>query len=76
MCPTVKDILQQVESWPQEDQQELADVARDIVARRAEIYRLSDEERAAVRVGMEAARRGDFAPDNEIKEFYNCHRAK
>ena len=75
MSPKVKEILQQVESWPEEDQEELAEVAREIKARRAEIYRLSDEERTAVRLGTEAARRGDFASDDEINEFYRTHRS-
>jgi len=75
MSPKVKEILQQVETWPEEDQEELADVAREIAARRAQIYRLSDEERGGVRRGMDAARRGDFASDEEIDEFYRMHRA-
>jgi predicted transcriptional regulator len=75
MSPKLKEILQQIDSWPEEDQEELADVAREIEARRnGGIYRLSDEERAAVRVGMDAARRGDFVPDDEMEEFYRLHR--
>jgi predicted transcriptional regulator len=31
---------------------------------------LSDEERTAVRTGMEAARRGEFATDEEIDALY------
>jgi predicted transcriptional regulator len=38
------------------------------------LYRLSDEERAAVREGMEDARRGNFATDDEIEAFYQLHR--
>ena len=63
-----------VGSWPEEDQEELADVARLIEARRSGVYRLSAEERAAVRKGMDAARRGEFAPDDEIERFYQLHR--
>jgi predicted transcriptional regulator len=74
MNANVKDILRKVESWPEEDQQELAEVARIIEARRTGVYRLSDEERAAVREGMAAARRGEFAPDDEIEKFYRLHR--
>ena len=74
MNASVKDILRKVESWPEEDQQELAEVARIIEARRTGIFRLSDEERAAVREGMAAARRGEFAPDDEIEKFYQLHR--
>jgi predicted transcriptional regulator len=74
MNASVKDILRKVESWPEEDQEELAEVARIIEARRTGVYRLSDEERAAVREGMAAAHRGDFAPDDEIEKFYQLHR--
>ena len=74
MSPKVKEILQKAESWPEEDQEELAEVAREIEARRTGVYRLSDDERAAVRKGMDAARRGDFAPDGEMDEFYRLHR--
>jgi predicted transcriptional regulator len=38
------------------------------------IYRLSDEERTAVRAGMDAASRGDFASEDEIEELYRLHR--
>ncbi|MDO9294892.1 hypothetical protein [Bradyrhizobium sp.] len=66
-------MLEQVETWPLEDQEELANVAREIESRRTGVYRLSDEERAAVREGMEDARRGDFASDEEIDELYRLH---
>jgi predicted transcriptional regulator len=74
MNANVKEILRQVESWPEEDQEELAEVARVIEARRTGIYRLSDDERAAVREGMAAARRGEFVPDDEMEKFYQLHR--
>ncbi len=67
-------MLEKVASWPEEDQEELAEVAREIEARRAGVYQLSDDERGAVRAGMDAARRGDFAPDSEMEEFYQLHR--
>jgi predicted transcriptional regulator len=38
------------------------------------VYRLSDGERASVRAGMDAARRGDFATDEEVEEVYRLHR--
>jgi hypothetical protein len=74
MTDDVKEILSRVDSWPEEDQAELADVARLIEARRSGVYRLSDEERVAVRKGMEAARRGESAADEEIERFYQLHR--
>jgi len=73
MTPGTRNLLEQVQSWPEEDQEELASVAREIESRRSGVYRLSDEERAAVRVGIEAARRGDFASEEEMNEFYRLH---
>jgi hypothetical protein len=74
MSPGTRSLLQRVESWPEEDQEELAEVAREIESRRTGIYRLSDTERAAVQNGLDAARRGDFASDEELEEFYDLHR--
>ena len=73
MSPKTKTLLEQVQSWPEADQEELADVAREIESRRTGIYRLSDNERTAVRAGMDAASRGDFAPDEEIEALYRLH---
>ena len=67
-------MLERVETWPEEDQEELTDVAREIESRRGGIYRLSNEERTAVRTGMDAIRRGDFVPEDEMDEFYRLHR--
>ncbi|MGH7062211.1 MAG: hypothetical protein ACREFH_17610 [Stellaceae bacterium] len=66
-------LLERVKSWPEEDQEELAEFAREIESRRSGIYRLSDQERTAVRAGMDAARRGDFASEEEMNEFYLLH---
>jgi predicted transcriptional regulator len=74
MSPGTRTLLERVQTWPEEDQEELADVAREIESRRSGVYRLSDEERTAVRAGMDAARRGDFVPEDEMDEFYRLHR--
>jgi hypothetical protein len=74
MSPGNKKLLKQVASWPEEDQEELVEFAREIESRGTGIYRLSDDERDAVRAGMEAAHRGDFAPEEEMEEFYRLHR--
>ena len=73
MSPGTEKLLERVKSWPEEDQEELAEVAREIESRRSGIYRLSDQERSAVQAGMDAARRGDFASEEEINEFYLLH---
>jgi predicted transcriptional regulator len=40
---------------------------------RGDIFHLTDEERVAVRKGMEAARRGEFATDEEVAALYRRH---
>jgi hypothetical protein len=74
MSPGTRTLLEQVQSWPEEDQEELADVAREIESRRSGVYRLSDEERTAVRAGMDDSRRGDFASDEEMDALYRSQR--
>lgn len=73
MSPGTRTLLERVESWPMEDQEELAELAREIEARRSGLYRLSDEERTTVRAGLEEARRGEFVPDDELEAYYRLH---
>jgi len=74
MSPGNKKLLEQIAFWPEEDQEELVELAREIESRRTGTYQLSDDERDAVRAGMDAARRGEFAPEAEMEEFYRLHR--
>jgi len=69
MNAAVKDILRKAESWPEEDQQELAELAREIEARRTGIYALNEEERVAIA----DARRGAFVSDEEAAAFWKRH---
>lgn len=69
MNQRAKDILQNVASWPEEDQEELVEMARAIEARRAGVYVLSDDERAAIA----DARNGGFASDEDIGAFWKRH---
>ena len=66
MSPGTKSLLEKVESWPAEDQEELAEYAREIEARRTGVYTMSDDERAAVRRGLAQADRGEFVPDDVV----------
>ena len=69
MSPAVKEILQHVASWPEEDQLELAEVAREIEARRTGVYILNDDERTAIA----DARKGEFASDEDVAAFWKRH---
>jgi hypothetical protein len=66
MADTAKDILERIATWPREDQEELAEVAREIEGRRNGVYVLSDDEKAAI----EAARRSGIASDDEVAAFW------
>ena len=66
-------VLEGVRSWPQEDQEELVEIAREIEARRTGVYVMTDAERAAVREGLAQADRGEFVPDEEMEAFWKRH---
>jgi predicted transcriptional regulator len=71
MISRLKNLLERAETWPEADQEELAEVAREIEARRSGVYCLSDEEQAAVRDGLAEADRGEFVRDEEMEEVWN-----
>lgn len=70
MSPGTKELLEKVASWPAEDQQELAEVAAEIEARRTGRYAMTDDERTAVDNGLKQVRRGEFASDQEMDSFW------
>ena len=72
MTETPKDILERVATWPQEDQEELAEIAREIEARRNGIYVLNDDEKSAI----ETARRGNFASRDDVAAFWKRYGIK
>lgn len=75
MTPITKDILRRIESWPAEDQHELVEIAYEIEARRAGVYKLSDDERATVERGLAEMQAGKFADEQQIADIYRKARA-
>ena len=73
MTPTTKKLLEQVESWPREDQEELAEYAREIEARRTGVYVMSDDERNAIAKGLAQADCGEFVPDDVLLQADKRH---
>ncbi|HMA71867.1 MAG TPA: hypothetical protein VKP67_10325 [Xanthobacteraceae bacterium] len=65
----LQDVLRRAETWPQEDQEALAEYARELEARRSGIYRLIDDERAAIH----RAREGEYVPDEEMDAYWKRH---
>jgi predicted transcriptional regulator len=64
------EMLRRIASWLREYRDVVANPAREFQTRRTNTYRLTDDERAAVREGLEQARRGEFVPDAEMKAFW------
>jgi len=69
-------LLERAESWPEEAQAELAQFVIETEVKHFGVYRLSDEEREALRVGQEQARRGEFASDEDIKALFDRYRRR
>jgi hypothetical protein len=65
-----KEILDRVGNWPQEDRDELAEVARAIEARRTGVYELTPDEQQAVREGLAELERGDWASEEAMRTFW------
>jgi hypothetical protein len=65
----IKAVLDSVFTWPEEDQEELAELAREIEARRTGVYVLDEDEQAAI----SKARQGRLASDDEVDAFWKRH---
>ncbi|MEI9888213.1 MAG: hypothetical protein WDN08_17290 [Rhizomicrobium sp.] len=61
-------VLENVRSWPKQDQEELAELAREIEARRNGIYEMTDDEKAAV----ERAEKTAIVSDDEVAAFWKA----
>jgi hypothetical protein len=69
----LQEVIEHAATWPEEDQEELAEYAREIEARRTGIYTMSDGERAAVCKGLAEADRGEFASDELVANADKRH---
>ena len=72
MSPAVRTILERVAAWPEQDQAELADVAREIEARRTGVYVLDEDEKESI----DKALRSPIASDDEVASFWSRHGIK
>ncbi len=62
-------LLERVETWPQEAQDELIRTPLGIERRHGGMYRLDDEERADIREGV-AEIESDVAEDEDVKATF------
>jgi predicted transcriptional regulator len=70
MNETAREILDRVNAWPQEDVDELAEMAREIEARRTGVYNVTPEEEAAIREGLAELERGEWASEEAMRAFW------
>jgi len=73
MSPSTKTLLEQVAWWPEQDQNELAEYAREIEARRTGVYVLSDDEWEDLQEGLAQADRRELVPDEIVAEADKRH---
>jgi hypothetical protein len=63
-------VLEGVRSWPEEDQEELIEIVREIEARRSSVYRATPEELRAI----DEADRSGVATDDEVEAAFRSFR--
>jgi hypothetical protein len=71
----LEEAIQRAASWPQEAQEELAEIAFEIDARlKGGKYRATPEELEGIDRGLKAAREGRFATEAEVEAVFTKHR--
>jgi predicted transcriptional regulator len=70
MTKLLEKAIAQARALPPEEQDTLAAVLLAMTDERAGIVPLDDQARAAIREGLEQARRGEFVPDGEIEALW------
>ncbi len=74
MNADVKNTLARVANWPEEDQEELAQIALEIEARRHGVYHATPEELAAIDEALAAVGRGEIASEDEVEAVFAKYR--
>jgi len=74
MNAKLKNILDRIVALPEDALGDLEESLDEIERWRSDVFRLTDEERTAVRKGMDAAKQGEFVSDDELAAFYRRHR--
>jgi hypothetical protein len=73
----LKDVIQRAETWPEQAQQELAEIASEIEAELTEErYHATAQELEGIDRGTKAARDGRFATDDEVEATFAKHRPR
>jgi predicted transcriptional regulator len=74
MTKKLREVLKQAETWPEEAQEELADAALEIAAGLRGEYHATADEIAGVDRGLDDARQGRFATEEEVRAAFGTFR--
>ena len=75
MTSTLDKVLERLKDWPEARQKDVLRVLEIMEQSGTETYTLTDDERAAVQVGLDQANRGEFVSDAEMEAFWRRNRA-
>lgn len=76
MTINLRKVLARAESWSEQDQEELAQMALEIEARRHGVYHASTDELKAIDEGLAAIARGEIASDEEVEAVFAKYRRR
>lgn len=71
---TLEALMERAASWPDEAQAELVRFMIDTEAKHFGAFRLDDEDRKRIERSLTAARRGEFASDEEVSALFARYR--
>lgn len=72
---TLEKLMERAASWPEEAQAELVRFMIDTEAKHFGVFRLDDDDRARIERSLAAARRGEFATDEEVVALFKRYRS-
>ena len=76
MNAKLRNIIERVDTWPEEAQEEAAQFLLALEQEYAEPYELSDDDRAAVDRSLEEMRQGKFATEEQVAAVFNRYRRR
>jgi len=70
----LEDVLERVETWPKERQEDAAWLLMAMEAQGTSPYRLTEEQREQVRAALKEVERGEVASDEEVAAVFDRYR--
>ncbi|MEJ2625425.1 MAG: hypothetical protein P8Z80_13040 [Pseudolabrys sp.] len=74
MAINLKNVFARAETWSEQDQEELTQVALEIEARRHGLYRATSEELKEIDEALAEVARGEIATDEEVEAVFAKYR--